>query len=168
MLLCVGRIGRAHGIRGEVLVALRTDDPQSRFAVGSRLATDPAERGPLVVRAVRSQSGGLVVAFEGIEDRSAAEELRGTTLVVESADLPRPADPEEFHDADLIGLLARRPGGELIGAVVDVLHPGASDLLVLQVGEGEVLVPFVREIVPSVDIAAGRLVVDPPEGLLEL
>jgi 16S rRNA processing protein RimM len=168
VLLCVGRIGRAHGVRGEVLVALRTDDPADRFAVGSRLGTDPAERGPLQVRTVRAQSGGLVVSFDGIDDRTAAEDLRGTLLVVDSADLPPIGDPEEFRDAELIGLVAHRSSGEPIGAVVDVLHPGASDLLVLQVGDGEVLVPFVRAFVPTVDVAAGRLVVDPPEGLLEL
>jgi 16S rRNA processing protein RimM len=174
--LVVGRVARAHGIRGEVLVQIRTDSPDDRFAEGAVLATDPADAGPLTVDSVRHHSGRLRVAFAGVADRTAAEALRGVRLVVDSADLPPPEDPEEYHDHQLIGLAAVGPDGGTLGEVVDVLHsPGTDMLVVARAGhqgdgtnDGEVLVPFVHDIVPTVDVTAGRLVVDPPPGLLEL
>jgi 16S rRNA processing protein RimM len=167
--LVVGRVARAHGIRGEVLVEVRTDSPEDRFVAGGVLATDPADAGPLTVDSVRPHSGRLRVAFAGVADRSAAEALRGVRLVVDSDDLPPPEDPEEFHDHQLTGLAAVGPDGAALGEVVDVVHSPGTDLLVVdRGGDGELLVPFVRDIVPTVDLAAGRLVVDPPPGLLEL
>ena len=168
MQLVVGRIGRAHGVRGEVLVDVRTDDPGTRFAAGTTLATEPAERGPLTVLAARRHSGRYVVAFAGVTDRGAAEALRGTALVVDSAELEPIDDPDEFHDAELIGLRVETLDGAPVGELVDIVHGPASDLLVVRVERREVLVPFVREIVPTVDVAAGRVVIDPPGGLLEL
>jgi 16S rRNA processing protein RimM len=172
--LVVGRIGRPQGIRGEVTVEVRTDDPEARFAPGAVLRTDPAERGPLTVEAVRGRSGGLVVAFAGVADRPQAEGLRGTLLVVDSATLPALTDPDEFYDHELVGLGAVLPDGTPVGTVTDVLHTPGGDLLAVRLdgnldGDGAVerLVPFVRAIVPAVDRAAGRLVVDPPPGLLE-
>jgi 16S rRNA processing protein RimM len=168
MQLVVGRVGRPHGIRGEVTVQVRTDDPGRRFAAGSVLATEPAANGPLTVLSTRWHSGRLLVTFAGSTDRSQAESLAGTLLVVDSADLGSPDDPEEFNDHDLIGLEARTTAGDLVGTVSDVLHHG-QDLLVIKpvAGSGEeALVPFVTAIVPEVDIAAGRLVIDPPPGLL--
>src|SRR5688572_3682936 len=103
-LLVVGRIGKPQGIKGEVTVEVRTDDPAARFAAGSVLLTDPAERGPLTVDAARDHSGKLVVAFAGVPDRTAAEALRGTLLVVDAADLPMPDDEDEFHDHVLRGM----------------------------------------------------------------
>ncbi|QBI55671.1 ribosome maturation factor RimM [Streptomonospora litoralis] len=168
MRLVVGRIGRAHGIRGDVAVDVRTDDPGSRFAPGVLLQTDPGTAGPLTVASVRRHSGRLLVRFEGVRDRTAAEELRGTTLLVDSADVPPLADPDEFHDHELIGLQAETADGSAVGTVADVLH-NAQDVLVITGGAGtEILVPFVRDLVPEVDTAAGRLVIDPPPGLLEL
>jgi 16S rRNA processing protein RimM len=166
--LVVGRVGRAHGIRGDVAVDVRTDEPEMRFAPGARLETDPPDRGPLTVAETREHSGRLLVRFAGVADRTAAEALSGVLLVADSSSSSPLADPEEFWDHDLLGLTAVTPGGERIGEVADVLHPPGGDLLVVRRGEAEVLVPFVAAIVPAVDVAAGQLVVDPPEGLLEL
>jgi 16S rRNA processing protein RimM len=164
MQLVVGRVGRPHGIRGELTVQVRTDNPEFRFAPGSVLATEPATRGPLTVRSSRWHSGRLLIAFDGCTDRSRAEELRGTLLVMDSADA-EPAGPEEFYDHELIGLDVVTVSGEPVGSVTDVLHHG-QDLLV--VGPRQILVPFVTAIVPEVDVTAGRLVIDPPPGLLDL
>ncbi|WP_231134285.1 ribosome maturation factor RimM [Motilibacter deserti] len=166
--LVVGRIGRAHGIRGDLMVEVRTDDPELRFAAGASLRTDPAARGPLVVESGRVHSGRLVLHFVGVDDRTRAEELRNTLLLV---DVPRdeePDDPDEYYDHQLIGLAAVLPGGETVGEVTDVLHLPAQDVLALRRPDGrEALVPFVTEIVPEVDLVAGRVVVDPPAGLLD-
>jgi 16S rRNA processing protein RimM len=167
--LTVGRIGRPQGIRGEVTVEVRTDAPELRFAVGASLLTDPADRGPLTVESTRDQNGRLIVSFEGVPDRSAAEALRDTMLLVDASDIPPSDDPDEFHDTQLVGLRADLADGSPLGEVADVLHLPHGDVLVIQRAEGaELLVPFVRAIVPAVDVAAGRLVVDPPEGLLDL
>jgi 16S rRNA processing protein RimM len=167
--LVVGRIGRAHGIRGDVFVAVRTDDPEARFAAGSVLATDPAEVGPLTVTEARNHSGKLVVSFAGYTDRSAAETLSGVRLVIDSADLPPSDDPEEFHDHELVGLAAVLGDGTPLGSVTEVVHGPAGDLLAIaREGGGEVLVPFILEFVPEVDVAGGRVVLTPPEGLLDL
>lgn len=168
MRLVVGRIGRAHGIRGDVAVEVRTDDPDARFGEGSVLLTDPDDAGPLTVRSSRKHSGRLIVRFEGVKDRDAAEQLRGTQLLVDSADLAPLDDPDEFHDHELIGLSVSTVDGEAVGTVTDVLHH-AQDTLVVDAPDGnEVLVPFVAELVPEVDVSGGRLVIDPPPGLLDL
>ena len=172
MQLVVGRVGRAHGVRGEVSVQVRTDDPGRRFAPGTVLATDPAALGPLTVGSVRWHLGRLLVRFDGLADRTRAEELAGALLLVDSAAVGTPEDPDEFNDHDLIGLVAVTVAGDRVGTVTDVLHHG-QDLLVISAagagagaGAGETLVPFVRAIVPEVDIVAGRLILDPPPGLL--
>jgi 16S rRNA processing protein RimM len=170
MLLVVGRVGRPHGLHGEVTVEVRTDDPAERFHRGAVLLTDPAERGPLTVGDVRWHSGRMLLVFDGYADRDAAETLRDTFLQIESAGLKPLADPEEFYDHDLIGLRVVTVRGEEVGTVADVLHHG-QDLLVVD-GAGaragaEILIPFVAAIVPDVDVAGGRLVVDPPAGLLD-
>ena len=168
MQLVVGRIGRAHGIRGEVSVDVRTDDPDRRFVAGSVLDTDPPGAGPLTVTAARPHAGRLLVAFAGVADRSGAEALRGTLLVVDSATTPELSDPEEFWDHQLVGLAALDPTGRPLGVVEDVLHPPSADLLAIRRDDGtELLVPFVAAIVVEVDLSGGRLVVDPPPGLLE-
>ncbi|ROT33310.1 ribosome maturation factor RimM [Micromonospora sp. HM5-17] len=186
MLLIVGRIGRPHGIRGEVTVEVRTDDPEARFAAGSVLRTDPAERPAgappvtphgelfrvperLTVEATRWHQGRLLVTFEGIYDRNLAEALRDTLLLVDSAELPAPEDPDEFNDHQLIGLVAVTPTGETLGEVARIDHAPASDLLVLRRPGGRTaLIPFVKAIVPEVDLPGRRVVVDPPGGLLDL
>jgi 16S rRNA processing protein RimM len=166
--LVVGRIGHAHGVKGEVSVDVRTDDPDRRFAPGSVLATDPPERGPLTVAGARPHHGRLLVAFERFADRTAAETLRGTLLVVDSASAGETED-DEWWDHDLVGLAAVTGDGHALGTVADVLHvPGAPLLSVVAEDGREVLVPFVAAIVPEVDVANGRLVVVPPAGLLDL
>jgi 16S rRNA processing protein RimM len=169
MQVTVGRIGRPHGIRGEVVVGVRTDEPAARFAVGSRLDTDSGD-GPLTVASARWQSGQLIVRFDGIRDRTAAAGLRGTWLSVDSGTLDSPDDPDEFRDHDLIGLSVQTADGTVVGVVTDVLHYGQDLLEVRRADDGpaaeDILVPFVKALVPEVDLAARRLVIDPPPGLL--
>jgi 16S rRNA processing protein RimM len=166
--LVVGRIGHAHGVKGEVSVEVRTDDPDRRYAPGSVLATDPPDKGPLTVAGARPHHGRLLVAFEGYADRNAAETLRGTLLVVDAATAGDTEDGE-WWDHDLIGLAAVTTDGIALGTVADVVHvPGPPLLSILDEDRREVLVPFVAEIVPEVDVAGGRLVVAPPPGLLDL
>jgi 16S rRNA processing protein RimM len=169
MQLVVGRIAKAHGIGGEVSVDVRTDDPDHRYAAGAVIETDPVERGPLTVEQTRWHSGRLLVRFAGVADRNSAEALRGTLLVVDSATSAAVDDDDDFWDHDLIGLAAVIVDGPAIGEVIDVLHPPGTAVLVVRRETGdEALIPFVREIVPAVDLAARRVLVDPPEGLLEL
>ena len=177
MRVIVGRIGRPHGIRGELVIGVRTDEPDLRFAVGAVLGAheepdggDEADQHTVKVASVRWHSGQLLVTFAGIGDRTAAGELTGTWLSVDSSELPLTGDPDEFRDHELIGLSVRTPDGDPVGVVTDVLHYG-QDLLVVQREGGqqddEFLVPFVKAIVPTVDLAAGVLVIDPPPGLLD-
>jgi len=169
----VGRIGRPHGVRGLATVEVRTDDPDQRFAPGTVLMTDPPRRGPLTVVDKRWHSGTLllqVAAPSGdvYATREAVDELRNTLLLVPVADLPEIEDPDSYYDHQLVGLAARLPDGSVVGEVTAVRHE-AQDLLVLRRADGgEALVPFVSAIVPTVDLAGGFVVVDPPEGLLEL
>jgi len=170
MRVIVGRVGRPHGIRGEVVIGVRTDEPDLRFAVGAAVeavpSPDEAAGERLTVASARWHSGQLLVAFAGITDRTAASGLTGSWLSVDSSQLPGTADPDEFRDHELIGLDVRTVGGEPVGVVTDVLHYG-QDLLVVRGAEGECLVPFVKEIVPEVDVRAGLVVIDPPPGLLD-
>jgi 16S rRNA processing protein RimM len=165
MQLVVGRIARPHGVRGEVSVEVRTDDPGRRFAVGAALTTDPVAAGPLTVESVRWHTGRLLISFAGITDRDQADELRGVWLTLDSAEAGSPADPDEFNDHELIGLDVVTVSGHPVGRVAEVRHYG-QDLLVIE--PDEILVPFVAAIVPEVDVPGGRLVIDPPPGLLEL
>jgi 16S rRNA processing protein RimM len=161
----VGRIGRPHGLSGEVTVQVSTDFPEQRFAVGAQLRSDTGRT--LTVETVRPHRGVLLVRFAGITDREGAADLRGGTLSVDATDLPDLTDPDEFYDHQLEGLAAVGPDGVALGRVREVVHAPASDLLVLDTANGEVLVPFVRAIVPEVDLAGGRVVLDPPAGLLD-
>ncbi len=165
MLVVVGRIGRAHGIRGDVSIEVRTDEPESRFVVGGELITDSG-RG-LRIQDVKWHSGRLLLAFEGVEDRTEVEKLRGMLLQVERDEAETPEDPEEFYDSALIDCRVVDRDGVDLGTVREVAHLPAHDLLVIDREGSEVLVPFVRGFVPEVDIAARRIVVTPPEGLLD-
>jgi 16S rRNA processing protein RimM len=168
MQLVVGRIGRAHGIKGEIGVEVRTDDPGLRFADGAQLLTDPPERGPLTVVETRWHSGRLLVRFKDVDDRTAAEGLRATMLVVEVDEAARPDDPDEFYDHQLVGLTVVTTAGGAIGEVVDVLHLPGQDVLAITRADGaEVLVPFVKELVPTVDLDAKVVTVEPRPGLLD-
>jgi 16S rRNA processing protein RimM len=169
MLLVVGQIVRPHGVRGEVVIDVRTDEPGERFAPGTVLVTDPGSAGPLTLEYARPHLGRLIAAFEGVDDREGAEALRKVLLCVDSADIPPPDDPDEFHDHQLIGLAAVDPDGEKIGEVVRVDHTPGADTLVLRRPDGRTaLVPFVSALVPEVDLAGGRMVMTLPGGLLDL
>lgn len=167
--LVVGRIGKAHGVKGEATVEVRTDDPELRFAPGAELLTDPAERGPLTVRGGRVQGGRLVLSFENVPDRTAVEKLRNTLLIAEVDPDELPEDPEEFYDHQLEGLTVRTVDGVELGVVEQMVHGPAQDLFAIRRPEGgELLLPFIAEFVPEVDLENGVLLVDPPEGLLTL
>jgi 16S rRNA processing protein RimM len=166
MLVVVGRIGRPHGVRGAVTIEVRTDEPDSRFAPGSVLQCDSGAR--LCVSTSTWHSGRLLVTFDGYPDRTAVEQLRGQVLRVERSEGEHPEDPEEFYDTALVGCQVFDQDGSAIGVVADVVHLPAQDMLVLATPEErELLIPFVEAIVPTVDTAQGRIVIDPPPGLLE-
>lgn len=163
----VGRIGPAHGISGDVFVQPLTDVPEIRFAAGRTLQAGPPVTGELVVAHSKDHSGKLVVRFEGIHDRSAAESLRGAELEVDVDPFERPSDSEEYFDRQLIGLRVVDAVGELLGTVSDVVHLPAQDLLAVRLVSGdERLVPFVKQIVPNVDLERGELLLEAPLGLL--
>ena len=173
----VGRIGKAHGVKGEVSVEPRTDEPERRFADGAVLSTrtprgiEPhtADRPTtLTVRRTRWHQSRLLVTFVGVDDRTAAEKLRGLSLVLDLDPDEVPEDPEEFYDHQLVGLAVSTTDGRAVGEVSEVLHSTGQDLLAVRTGAGtEVLVPFVSALVPVVDVRGGRVeVVDRP-GLLD-
>jgi len=159
--LIVGTVGRAHGLRGQVTVRPRTDSVAERFAPGTKVAAGDRV---LTVNGHTFQGGRLVVGFDEVADRSAAEALRGVDLWVEGA--PVAIAEDEFHDRALIGLRAHDPAGNDLGEVVAVEHNPAQDLLVIRTPDGDRLVPFVAELVPEVDPDAGRVVINPIPGLL--
>jgi 16S rRNA processing protein RimM len=160
----VGRIGRAHGLKGEVFVEPRTDEPGRRFATGQVLRTGS---GSLTVASSRTHSGKLVLRFEEIDGRDAAEAARGTelTCLVDPEELPD--DPEEFYDHQLVGLRVETTDGVVVGELERVQHGTAQDLLIIRTPEREVLFPFVSAFVPEVDVRGGRIVIDDRPGLLE-
>ena len=167
-LVVVGRIGRPQGIKGEVTVEVRTDAPDERFAPGAELLTPT---GSLTVEQSRDHSGKLVVLFAGVHDRNGAEALRGTVLSVDARTLPPIEDEDEYYDSQLLGLRVVQQDGTPLGTVTDVLHLPHGDVLAVErseAGSRELLVPFVRAMVPVVDLDAGQAVVELPEGLLEL
>ncbi|MDN5932725.1 MAG: ribosome maturation factor RimM [Pseudonocardia sp.] len=167
----VGGGGRAHGLRGELGVDVRTDSPDERFAPGAALLARRAGAPDttLTVEAVRWHSGKLLVRFVEIPDRTAAEPLRGTRLLVHTSELAPTDDPDEFHDHELEGLLAELADGTVVGTVREILHGPAGELLVLARPDApDALVPFVHAIVPTVDLTAGRVVLTPPDGLLDV
>jgi 16S rRNA processing protein RimM len=167
MDLVVGRIGRPHGVKGDVSVDVRTDDPDRRYAPGSVLTTDPG-RVQLTVARARWHHGRLLVLFDGYADRAAVDSLRGQLLVVDSETVGE-TEPDEYWDHQLVGLDVCLSDGQPVGVVDDVVHLPGSELLVVRrpVGD-EVLVPFVAAIVPTVDLSARRIVVEPPPGLFEV
>jgi 16S rRNA processing protein RimM len=160
MRLNVGRIGRAHGILGEATIEVRTDDAASRFALGATLETDG--NGNLVVDSVRVHNGILLLSFAGYADRNAIEKLRDVLLYAD-VDIDAPGDDEDdYHVLQLIGCRAELEDGSTLGEVSEVLNLPGQDVLVIKGESGEVLIPFVRVLVPVVDIAGKRLTVIPP------
>lgn len=166
--ITVGRIGPARGVRGDLFVQPFTDAPDERFAVGSVIDTDPTDAGPLTVESIDLGGAKMVLRFAGVTTREAAQALRGVHLVIPATARPPIDDPDEFYASDLVGLAARTVAGTELGTVDEVIDIAGADYLVLQVDGVERLVPFVAEIVPTVDIAGGIVVIDPPEGLFEL
>lgn len=167
MLVQVARIGKPHGIRGEVTVQLFTDEPELRFEPGARLSADPASKGPLTVRSARWNKQILVLGFEEVPDRNRAEELRGTKLFAE-AEEPGGNDDDAWYEHDLVGLRAIVDGVQ-VGEVVALQTGTAQDLLTIRAkGGAEILVPFVEQIVPEIDVEGGTMTLTPPPGLLEL
>ncbi|MFD5561535.1 ribosome maturation factor RimM [Kitasatospora griseola] len=168
MQLVVGKIGRAHGIRGDVSVEVRTDEPELRLGPGAVLLTDPAGIGPLTVESGKVHSGRLLLRFAGVKDRTAAEALRGTFLIAEVDPEETPDDPDEYYDHQLIGLDVVLTDGTLIGELTEVVHLPYQDLLTVLRPDGtEVLIPFVEQIVPTIDLDEQRAVITPPPGLID-
>ena len=174
MELVVGRVVKAHGVAGEVVVEVRTDDPDQRFANGVILRGRPGRGDAMrefTVESVRWHGGRLLLRLSGVGDRDAADALRGVLFVVDSAELPPIDDPDEFYDHQLEGLRVHTADGRDVGVVSEVLHTAAGELLAVRAGEGtgaETLIPFVSAIVTSVSLADKSIQIDPPEGLLEL
>lgn len=167
MRVVVGRIGRPHGIRGEVTVEVRTDEPDEVFAPGAQVLASGPERSLRIAQA-HWHSGRLLVRIVGCEDRTAAEALRGTLLEIERAVDIQPDDPDEFYDHALIDCTVVRIDGSVVGTVAEVLHlPGQDVLVIARDQAAEALVPFVSAFVPTIDVPGRRIVIDPPPGLLD-
>nr|WP_206345245.1 ribosome maturation factor RimM [Streptomyces thermoviolaceus] len=166
--MVVARIGRAHGIRGEVTVEVRTDEPELRLAPGAVLATDPPSAGPLTIASGRVHSGRLLLRFEGIDDRNAAEALRNTLLIAEVDPDELPEEEDEFYDYQLIDLDVVTEDGVTVGRITEISHLPSQDLFIVERPDGsEVMIPFVSEIVTEIDLEEQRAVVAPPPGLID-
>ena len=165
MQLVIGRIGRAHGVRGDLFVEPMTDEPDHRYADGTVLMT--SNDTTLTVATSKWHSGRFVVHFAGFDDRNAAETLRGLTLSIEVDPSQSPQDPDEYYDHQLVGLNVVLADGTHVGTIGEVIHLPSQDLLtVLRDGESEALVPFVTEFVPDINLATKTVVITPPPGLL--
>ena len=168
--LRVGRLTKAHGLKGAIKLELYTDDPERRFVPGAEFSLQVPESSPwhgrsLTLRELRWYNGHPVGFFEGVDDRTAAEGLAKAILWVEHVDQEAP-EPDAWYDHQLVGLAVVRDGVK-IGEVTHVEHLPAQDLLIVKSKGREVMVPFVAAIVPEVDIAAGTVTVTPPAGLFE-
>ena len=160
MRLLVGRIGKAHGILGEATIEVRTDDAATRFALGAVVESDSGKS--LTVDSVRVHNGILLLGFEGITDRNGIEALRNTLLYAD-VDIDAPGeDEDDYHVLQLIGCTANLEDGSKFGEVTDVLNLPGQDVLAIKTASGEVLVPFVHQLVPVVDVKAKIVVVIPP------
>jgi 16S rRNA processing protein RimM len=166
--LVVARIGRAHGIKGEVTVEVRTDEPELRLGPGAVLATEPASTGPLTVETGRVHSGRLLLRFAGVGDRTAAEALRNTLLIAEVDPQDMPEDPDEYYDHQLMDLDVVLADGTEVGRITEITHLPSQDLFIVERPDGtEVMIPFVEEIVTEIDLVEQRAVIDPPPGLID-
>jgi 16S rRNA processing protein RimM len=161
MKLNVGRIGKAHGILGEATIEVRTDEAEDRFAIGAVLQTE--SHGELTVASARVHNGILLLGFDGIEDRNGIEALRNELLYAD-VDIDAPGiDEDDYHVLQLVGCKAFLVDGDEFGVVTDVLNLPGQDVLAIKTDNGEVLVPFVHQLVPVVDIKAKKMTVVPPE-----
>ena len=168
MQLQVARIGKPHGIRGEVTVQVLTDAPGDRFVPGTQFIVEPASSGPLTVFSARWNKDILLLAFDEIETRNEAETLRGAKLFIETEDIGADDDDEGWYEHELVGLDVR-VGGNVVGKVSALHTLPVQDLLVVTTAEGaEVLIPFVEQIVPEVNVGEKYVLVTPPPGLFEV
>ena len=160
MRLLVGRIGRAHGILGEATIEVRTDEPDRRFAIGAVVQTDT--HGELTITTGRVHNGILLLSFNGITDRNGIEKLRNTLLYADVDINEENDDEDEYHVMQLIGCQAVLESGELFGEVTDVINLPGQDLLAIKTSNGEQLIPFVHQLVPTVDVKNKKVIVIPP------
>ncbi|MCT9079730.1 ribosome maturation factor RimM [Streptomyces fulvoviolaceus] len=168
MQLVVARIGRAHGIKGEVTVEVRTDEPELRLGPGAVLMTDPASTGPLTIETGRVHSGRLLLRFEGVRDRNGAEALRNTLLIAEVDPEVLPEEEDEYYDHQLMDLDVVTKEGAEVGRITEISHLPSQDLFIVERPDGsEVMIPFVEEIVIEIDLEEQRAVIDPPPGLID-
>ena len=170
MLLVVGRIGRAHGVLGEATIEVRTDLPHERFFDGARFETDPASNGPLTIESVRDHNGILLLKFLEIADRTAIEKVRDTLLLadVDMSEEHADENEDEYHVQQLIGSNVVLESGESVGELTDILNLPGQDVLAIMGKNGEILIPFIEEFVPTIDLESKTITVVPPIGLLEL
>ena len=164
MQLVVGRIGRAHGVLGEATIEVQTDDPDIRFQVGNKLNLDDGRQ--LTIRSSRWHNQILLLAFDGVSDRNQIEELRDQ-LISSDVDLGSLA-PGEYHFQQLIGCEVFQQNGELIGVVDEIVKLPGQDLLSVSRAGGQVLIPMVKQIIIEIDVLAKKIIVNPPEGLLDV
>jgi 16S rRNA processing protein RimM len=168
VLLVVGRIGRAHGVLGEATVEVRTDLPDERFFVGAQLTTDPEHAGPLTIESARGHNGVLLLKFTQVKNRTEVEKLRDV-LFLADVDIEEESESEdEFHVQQLLGAQVITVDGQKVGVLSDVINLPGQDMLAVASARGEVLIPFVLEIVPGVDVVNKIITIDPPAGLLSL
>ncbi|MCZ2403879.1 ribosome maturation factor RimM [Paenarthrobacter sp. Z7-10] len=167
MKVQVARIGKPHGIRGEVTVQVLTDAPEDRFVPGTELEVEPATLGPLTIEGSRWNKTILLLAFEQIQTRNEAETLRGAKVFIDSDEV-EDDDDDAWYEHELVGLSAR-VGSEEVGKVVGLNTMPVQDLLIIEDAHGEeILVPFVTEIVPEVNIEGGYVLLTPPNGLFDV
>ena len=160
MRLCVGRIGRPHGIKGEATIEVRTDEPEKRFSIGSIIATD--KHGELEIEDSRNHNGILLLKFVGIDDRNKIEVLRDSLLYCDVDIAKENHNPDEYHFQQLIGCKVELEDGSDFGIVKEIMDMPAQAVLVIDSKGREVMVPFVKVWVPTVDIAAKRIVIREP------
>ena len=164
MKLTVARIGRAHGLKGEVSVEVHTDIPEQRLVPGERFETDPADAGPLTVAASRTQGARWYVRFEEVTSKEQAEVVRNAHLVIDGEESD---EDDAWFVHEIVGLTAIRPDGEVLGTVTDLLTMPAQDLLEVKQADGyRAMIPFVDEFVPEVNIDDATITITPPHGLL--
>ena len=164
MQLVVGRIGRAHGVLGEATIDVQTDDPDLRFKVGSKLTLDSGQE--LTIKSSRWHNQILLLGFEGVNDRNQIESLRDQ-LISSQVDLSALA-PGEYHYQQLIGCQVYLQNNELVGQVSEVVKLPGQDLLSVDKNGSQVMIPMVKQIIISIDVLEKKIVVNPPEGLLDV
>ena len=166
MLLVVARIGRAHGVNGEATIEVRTDLPEERFIVGSVFVTEPSSFGPLTITSVRNHNGTLLLGFKEVKDRTAVEKLRDVLLLAD-VDISEGGDEDNFHIQELLGCRVVTDTGVEVGIMTDLVQLPGQDLLAVDHNGREILIPFVLEIVPEIDVENKVITITPPEGLLD-